>query len=82
MNIDDLKERIKPDIESIFGGSLTNLILTKAKMKVSALPGGGDERAKCRTFIECLGGDDKLIGMWGALEVKERTSKWLNYIGQ
>jgi hypothetical protein len=80
VKVDDLRERIKPELEPIFGGSMTNLILTKAKMKISA-KNFGDEKNRCRTFVECLGSDDKLIGMWGSIEVKQRTSRWLEYIG-
>jgi hypothetical protein len=81
MKVDDLRERIKPELEPIFGGSMTNLILTKAKMKISGKESGDDERNQCKTFVECLGSDDKLIGMWGSIEVKQRTSRWLEYIG-
>jgi len=81
VNIEDLKNRIKPELESIFGSSMTNLILTKAKMKVVAKKAGSDEANTCRNFVECLGSDDKLMGMWGSLEVKEKISKWMNYIG-
>jgi len=80
MTIEDLRNRIKPELESIFGSSMTTLILTKAKMRVSA-QANGDGKDGCRTFLECLGSDDKLIGMWGSLEVKARISRWQNFIG-
>ncbi len=81
MRIEDLQNRIKPDLESIFGISMTNLILTKAKMKVASGAASSDDVNRCRYFVECLGSDDKLVGMWGSLEVKEKMSKWMNYIG-
>ncbi len=81
MRIDELQKRIKPDLEAIFGVSMTSLLLTKAKMKVASNTSDTDEKNKCRTFVECLGGDDKLVGMLGSLEVKERISKWMKYIG-
>jgi hypothetical protein len=81
MNLEELKNRIKPELESVFGGTMTNLILTKAKMKVASEGKSMDEGSRCRIFIECLSSDEKLIGMWGSLEAKERTSKWLDYIG-
>ncbi len=80
MRIDELQKRIKPDLEAIFGVSMTSLLLTKAKMKVVSNTSDTDEK-KCRTFVECLGSDDKLVGMLGSLEVKERISKWMKYIG-
>ncbi len=81
MELDLLRDRIKPDIESLFGASMANLILNKAKMKVAAEIRDSDEETKCRTFVQCLGRDDKLLGMWGSLEVQERVSKWLKYLG-
>jgi hypothetical protein len=81
MGIEELQNRIKPDLEAIFGISMTSLILTKAKMKVAARSTGADEVHKCRVFVECLGSDDKLLGMFGSLEVKEKISKWMKFIG-
>lgn len=80
MNLDELKEKIKPDIESIFGGSMAALILNKAKMKVDAERKSADDASKCKYFVECLGSDDKLVGMWGGLETSERSAKWMKYI--
>ncbi len=81
MRIEELQNRIKPDLESLFGISMTSLILTKAKMKVTSETGGIDDGNKCRHFVECLGSDDKLVGMLGSLEVREKMSKWMKYIG-
>jgi hypothetical protein len=81
MTIEELKERIKPELESVFGGTMTNLILTKAKMKVSSEGKDADDISKCKIFIECLSSDERVVGMWGSLEVKEKASRWLNYIG-
>ncbi len=81
MDIEILKNKIKPELESIFGTTMTSLILNKAKMKVATQTGDSDDIHKCRNFIECLGNDDKLIGMWGSLETKERVSTWMNFIG-
>ncbi len=79
MNIDGLKEKIKPELESIFGSSMTNLILNKAKIRVSS-DKAADEHTRCRTYIECLANDERVVGMWGNLEVKDRLSKWMNYL--
>ena len=81
MELDLLKDRIKPDIESIFGVSMANLILNKAKMKIAAEVKSSDELNVCRSFVQCLGKDDKLLGMWGNHEVQERVSKWMQYLG-
>lgn len=81
MNIDELKNRIKPELESVFGGTMINLILTKAKMKVSSEGKDADEKSRCKIFVECLSSDERVIGMWGKLEVGEKASRWLNYIG-
>ncbi len=81
MKIEELQKRIKPDLEAIFGISMTSLILTKAKMKVASNKSDTDELNKCRSFVQCLGSDDKLLGMLGSLEVKERMTKWMRYIG-
>ncbi|MBI5640325.1 MAG: hypothetical protein HZA17_07870 [Nitrospirae bacterium] len=81
MELDLLKDRIKPDIEAIFGVSMASLILNKAKMKVAAEIKGSDELNRCRSFVHHLGKDDKLLGMWGNLEVQERVSKWMKYLG-
>ena len=80
MNVEELKDKIKPDIASIFGGSMADLILNKAKMKVAADPKATNEASKCKLFVECLRTDDKLIGMWGDLEITERTGRWIAYI--
>jgi len=80
MNLEELKDKIKPDIASIFGGSMAELILNKAKMKIAADTTAADEAAKCRSFVECLRTDDKLVGMWGSLEISERANRWLTYI--
>jgi hypothetical protein len=81
MNVEELKDKIKPDIASIFGGSMADLILNKAKMKVAADAAAADEAAKCKLFIQCLRTDDKLIGMWGDLEITERANRWMTYVG-
>ena len=75
-----IKEMSWPEIESVFGSTMSNLILNKAKIKVSSENKDTDELSKCRLFIEHLGKDDKLIAMWGRLEVLERISKWMQYI--
>jgi len=77
---DLIREKIKPDIESVFGSAMSNLILNKAKIKVSSENNNTDEITKCRLFIEHLGKDDKLLAMWGSLEVVEKISKWMKYI--
>jgi len=81
MNVEELKDKIKPDIASIFGGSMADLILNKAKMKVAADAQASDDAAKCKSFIQLLRTDDKLIGMWGDLEITERANKWITYVG-
>lgn len=79
MDIDVLKEKIKPELESMFGSAMTNLILNKAKLKT--ISGDTfDENEKCRTYIDLLGRDERVIGMWGNLEVKDKLSKWMRYI--
>lgn len=80
MSLDDLKDKIKPDIASIFGGSMADLILNKAKLKVSSDQAAADDAARCRLFIDCLRADEKLIGMWGDLEVAERANRWMTYV--
>ena len=80
MNLDELKDKIKPDIASMFGGSMADLILNKAKMKVAAEKAAADDAARCRMFVDCLRADDKLIGMWGDLEVAERAGRWMKYL--
>ena len=80
MILDQVRDKIKPEIESVFGSTMSNLILNKAKIKVSSENKDADEISKCRLFIEYLGKDDKLVAMWGSLEVLERTSKWMKYI--
>ena len=77
--LDLLKDKIKPEIDSVFGSTMSNLILNKAKIKVSS-ENNADEATRCRLFIEHLGKDDKLVAMWGSLEVVERISKWMKYI--
>ena len=80
MSLDELRDKIKPDIASIFGGSMADLILNKAKMKATADPRAADEAVRCTLFIECLRVDEKLIGMWGELEVAERANRWTGYV--
>ena len=80
MSLDELRDKIKPDIASIFGGSMADLILNKAKMKATADQKAADDAARCRTFVECLRADEKLIGMWGELEVVSRTSHWMSLV--
>jgi len=79
MTLDELRDKIKPDIASIFGGSMADLILNKAKMKAAAASGATDETARCRILIEGLRADDKLIGMLGELEVAERAQRWMGF---
>jgi hypothetical protein len=81
MNLDELKDKIKPDIASMFGGSMAELILNKAKMKVAADASAADDTARCRLFVDCLRADEKLMGMWGELELAERTGRWKTYMG-
>jgi hypothetical protein len=81
MNLDELKDKIKPDIASMFGGSMAELILNKAKMKVAADASAADDAARCRLLIDCLRADEKLIGMWGDLELAERAGRWKTYMG-
>ncbi len=80
MSLDELRDKIKPDIASIFGGSMADMILNKAKMKAAADPRSADDAARCRLFVECLRADDKLIGMWGALEASARADRWISLI--
>ncbi len=80
MSLDELRDKIKPDIASIFGGSMADLILNKAKLKVTADQSAPDDASRCKRFIVCLRADDKLIGMWGDLEVAERASRWMTYV--
>ena len=80
MSLDELRDKIKPDIAAIFGGSMADLILNKAKMKATADQAAGDETARCRTLVECLRADEKLIGMWGDLEVAERATRWMSLV--
>jgi len=80
MSLDELRDKIKPDIASIFGGSMADLILNKAKMKATADQPAADEATRCRTFVECLRADEKLIGMWGDLEVTERANRWMGLV--
>jgi len=80
MSLDDLRDRIKPDIASIFGVSMADLILNKAKLKATADQAAADDAARCKLFIACLRADDKLIGMWGDLEVATRANQWLTYV--
>ncbi len=80
MSLDELRDKIKPDIAAIFGGSMADLILNKAKLKVTTDNAGTDDASRCRLFIDCLRKDEKLIGMWGDLEVAERASRWMTYV--
>lgn len=80
MNIEELKTKIKPELESVFGGAMTNLILTKAKMRVSTEAKDIDDKTRNKIFVESLGNDERVVGMWGSLEVKEKIARWLNYI--
>jgi len=80
MSLYELRDKIKPDIASIFGGSMADLILNKAKMKATADPRGADDAARCGIFIDCLRADEKLIGMWGDLEVAERANRWKGFL--
>jgi hypothetical protein len=79
MTLDELRDKIKPDIASIFGGSMADLILNKAKMKAASASGAADETARCRILVEGLRTDDKLIGMLGELEVAERAQRWMGF---
>lgn len=79
MILDELRDKIKPDIASIFGGSMADLILNKAKLKALADPRAADDTVRCTLFIECLRADEKLIGMWGELEVSERAARWMGF---
>jgi hypothetical protein len=76
MSLDELRDKIKPDIASIFGGSMADLILNKAKMKATADAGAADDAGRCKLFIDHLRTDEKLIGMWGELELAERAERW------
>ncbi len=80
MSLDDLRDKIKPDIASIFGGSMADVILNKAKLKATSDQQASDDAARCKEFIACLRADEKLIGMWGDLEVAARADQWLTYV--
>lgn len=80
MSLDELRDKIKPDIASIFGVSMADLILNKAKLKATSDQSAADDASRCRLFIACLRADDKLIGMWGELEVSERANRWTSYV--
>jgi len=59
---------------------MADLILNKAKMQAAADQQAADESARCRTFVQCLRADEKLIGMWGDLEIAERANRWMNMV--
>ncbi len=82
MDLDSIKNRIRPELESIFGMTMANLILTKAKMKTASEAKDPNNSEGCRLFVECLRRDDMLIGMWGASQVDEKATQWIRYIGE
>jgi len=80
MTIDDLKSKIKPEIESMFGSTMTNVIFTNARVKVMNEGKGLDEQGKCKLFLECIGGDEKVVGMLGAAGAKSKVIAWMSYV--
>ncbi len=82
MALEDLKNIIKPELELIFGATMTNLILNRAKMKILSESKNLDDPSMCRMFIEHLSDDDRLVGMWGKQEVGQRASRWKKQVGE
>ncbi len=80
MTLDELRDKIKPDIANIFGGSMADLILNKAKLKAMSDQAAPNDAARCKLFVDCLRADEKLIGMWGDLEVASRAGQWMAHI--
>ncbi|OIO83596.1 MAG: hypothetical protein COW32_03745 [Candidatus Aquicultor secundus] len=80
MTIDELKEKIRPDIESTFGGVMANVLFTKARVRVMGEGKGMDENGRCKLFLECIGSDEKFVGMLGAAGARSKVTSWMSYI--
>ncbi len=80
MTIDELKEKIRPDVESTFGGVMSNVLFTNARVRVMGEGKGMDENQRCRLFLECIGSDEKFVGMLGAAGAKGKVMTWMSYI--
>lgn len=76
MTIDDLKGKIRPDIEAMFGAMMTNLMFTNATLKVTSECQGMGEDERCKKFLEFIGSDDKFVGMLGSAGAQSKVSSW------
>jgi hypothetical protein len=80
MTVDELKDKIRPDIESTFGGVMANVFFTNARLKIMSDGKGMDEHARCKLFLECIGKDDKFVGMLGAAGAQSKVTSWMGLI--
>jgi len=80
MTIDELKNKIKPEIDSMFGTTMANVIFTNARVRVMNEGKGLDEQGKCKLFLECIGSDEKFVGMLGAAGARSKVMTWLSYV--
>lgn len=80
MTVDELKDKIRPDIESTFGGVMANVLFTNARLKIMNEGKGMSEEERCKLFLECIGQDDKFVGMLGAAGAKSKVMSWMGLI--
>ncbi|MDP2211527.1 MAG: hypothetical protein Q8J63_07320 [Candidatus Aquicultor sp.] len=80
MTVDEIKDKIRPDIESTFGGVMANVLFTNARLRIMNEGKGLDEQARCKLFVECIGQDEKFVGMLGASGAQSKVTSWIGMI--
>lgn len=74
-----LQEVVKPDLESVFGKSLTSSILVAARSK-SGAPLMGINKEQYLALINCICDDPKVKDLWGEAGTKDKLNKWKNSV--
>lgn len=59
---------------------MANVFLTNARLKIMSDGKGLDEHARCKLFLECIGKDDKFVGMLGAAGASSKVASWMGLI--
>ncbi|MEW6108789.1 MAG: hypothetical protein AB1632_06440 [Nitrospirota bacterium] len=70
-----IDEKIKPELENVFGPALTSRIIITARAKANA-PIVGMTKDDFERFIEAISADDRVQGMWGNAGTQERKKRW------
>jgi len=74
-----IETQIEPKLIEAFGLQVTHSLLTRATLCYVAVD--GDEEQRYAAFVRSICSDERVIGVWGAVDAAGQEQAWRDLIG-